>query len=132
MKFTQLLNESYYKTQKSSSTSPIEIFKNPSTSEIKQIIKSSRQPDFFKGVRIAVDNNTDLYMWDISVLHSLVKVPQILGLYYDYDEPQIISTDTVIKDDWDKFKNKNKLIKKLKSLFPKIKRIELQDHLINL
>jgi len=26
MKFTQLLNESYYKTQKSSSTSPIEIF----------------------------------------------------------------------------------------------------------
>jgi len=136
MKFTQLLNETYYKTIKVnlrglSGRYPtiLEIFKNPSQSEIMYMIKASKNNDWGSGVRMGITKNGDIYAWDGGTMHDLVHnhIPFDIGLIYDVNTPISITSDTVYKKDWDKFKQNKKVEKKLKILFPKAERLDLWD-----
>lgn len=141
MKFTQLLDESYWKTVKPKReytmvrANSVELFKNPTPSEIISIIRTEHhENDIYAvpSVRIAVYENGDVYVWDGNIFHKSVEkyIPKkYYGMYYDASHPFLVQTDSISNKEWDNFKNQKVILDKLKKMFPKAKQLEIKMEL---
>jgi hypothetical protein len=74
MKFKDLINEKFYKGAKITAYGKpiyVEIYKNPSPDELKQIYKTGGT----NSVRIGITNEKkpDIYAWDTNIAHPYIK-----------------------------------------------------------
>jgi len=125
MKFIDILEESFLKGIKVNqlgNESYIEIFKNPSISEIKKLVEK----DWGKSVRIGIQEkpNVVIYAWDSDAIHSTMKkyLPFSLGLTWSKAYSDILRNDSY--GVFSKFKYYDKMVKKVKKLFPTVKKVE--------
>ena len=126
MKFTQLLNEKYFKTVSLIDTfgvkQIIEIFKNPTIQELNQIDKI----DDYGGIRLGItdEKNPTVLAWTANVMHKDIKKKIKIGIGFAYDKniPDFIRMDQY---QWEWLKNSESIIKKIKSMFPKVKKVDV-------
>lgn len=123
MKFKDLLKENFYKGMDVRGKY-VEIFKNPSRSELEGLISK------FKFLRFGATDKKkpDIYVWDGTVLHRDAEwfgsLPFKFGFYYE----RPMKKDSIRSDkseeswnNWEKYKNKDSLIKAIKKMMPYIK-----------
>jgi len=125
VKFRDVLDEKYLKTVRAK-TFPVgyetvEVFENPAPTEIQSIAKQ-----WGGSVRFGVIDkpNGKIYAWGGEILHPNMKenpdgVDFDFGFYYEFRTPEIIYTDQ--KYSFARFKNKKKLIERIKKMLPKAK-----------
>ncbi len=75
----------------------VEIFKNPTITELEEIKKSSKY-----GIRGTVDSNGTLYFWSGNILH-FIALKYIEGkdfVHIEYDGSKLTFTDIGLKEDF--------------------------------
>jgi len=101
----------------------IEIYIDPTTSEIKSLVKS----DFGGAVRLGIQDkpNPKIYAWNADSIHKTMKkhLNFNLGLTWYKHSPDRLTNDSY--GTFDKTKNYDVILKKLKKLFPKINKVEI-------
>ena len=134
MKFRDLLIESFYKGVEVAGGHYVEIFKNPSTKEVEQIIKNSS----FKSIRISYDlKKNDMYVWDGDIAHLLILNKHIPKTFANwYYEPNIINhrflTDWKFnKSQIEKIKNSKSFKTIINTSFKNVKKISVDPFSIN-
>lgn len=104
----------------------IEFFKEPTAKEINDIVRNSE----YKSVRFGVTDKKKpiVFAWDGGILHKHAQyfgdLPFKFGFYYESKSKTIIS-DKSLTDwgDWKDYKNKDALIKRIKTMLPDVKKI---------
>jgi hypothetical protein len=114
MKFKQLLNEKFFDGLKVFGQY-VEVFKNPSSSEVKELSKKIKQ---WNGIRGVVDNKNNMYVW-ISELAQHTDIINKFRLQANWQfiyEPDRKSLELYILDDFTN-EQMNKMYKRFKNLF---------------
>lgn len=134
MKFIDLLDEKF-KMSDEIRGEFVEIFENPTPSELREISKGSKgnlAAEISKGaIRLGfVDNKKGtMYAWKGDVLHPYVvkKVKFDFGFFYEpgVDKEAIGTDHTPGFTKWPKVKNKDVFKKKLKKILPDVKKLHV-------
>jgi hypothetical protein len=122
MNFANLLNEKFHKGFRFSPEGYKEIFVNPTTSEINEVVRSSYRSEARLGVQDKPKG--DMYVWDSEITHErMLKILRFdFGFSYRPVNDFIESTHYTF---WKKFKNKKPFLKRLKKMFPRAKKISI-------
>lgn len=124
MKFSQFI-ESFYDAKKFSDYyhGNVEVYKNPTGRELMTLFRQS----YDSGVRLGLDKQNNIYAWIEDILHSDIekrfKLNFILRFEYTKGRSVLFLSSGETAKNFKKYTNE-KLISKLKSTFPLVKKIE--------
>ena len=129
MKFKDLLNEKFHDGFKHNGKYR-EIYVNPTKQEIQTVARESS----FGSVRFGVEDkpNPKIYAWNGMVIHE--HIPKSVakfdfGFYYEGgDVVMHDSAPTPDQKDWAKVKNKKAIMKKIRTILPKVKTLITWEH----
>jgi len=122
MKFSDLLNEKYFKTVKLKGRA-VEFFVNPSSDEVRKTIDKDGW-----GARFFIEDKKKpkIYAWPATFLHrDVIKhIPgkKLFGFYYEPGRAHSIMGDNSVGWlNWKDVKNKEEVIAAIKKMLPKVK-----------
>ena len=111
----------------------VEVFEDPSTSEIQNILKNSR----FKTVRggITDSKKPKLFVWDGGLAtHHDVLDKKIAKFQFGFQTDQLQKTklESDWGADWNNTKNQDAILKRIKKAFTSHKKLSIWDHVITI
>lgn len=113
-----------HKIHYGNSSTYVEVYKNPDLSEVDNVIDAAT----YDGAKIGVDKNNDVYIWVDDILHSVMErsLEKQFVLRFDYTKgnPILFMPQGMVEADFKKHSTE-KLLKRLKQIFPDIKTIEM-------
>jgi len=134
MRFTELLKEKYFKSIELFGE-PVEIFVNLSKIELNDIMYKNS----YGSVRLGVSDKPrpKIYAWDAGFLHSEIKgkAPTIkfdVGFTYTKLNSEFIEIYGMDMKQWNKVKNKEKILGIIKKMFPKVNIMSMKNGTIDI